>query len=194
MLNQKISQKNLNLIKLGLIVAIFVSPLIAANLYYHYGYMKGAVTNQGELLNGQDNLSDLHFEPLETNNQTSDNFRPKQWRVIYFADSKCDKACEQALFKLQQVHIALGKNLHRFSRTIVHSSNNTPEDWQPIYIKYPHMTSVYAKHSLPTLSKNNLYIADPLGNIILSYQLEDQDFDKKIFKDMKKLLNISKIG
>ncbi len=188
-----LNQKNTNLLKLALIVAVFISPLIAANLYYYYGYAQGGLTNQGELLSGQDNIAELKFDTETNNNPNIDEFSHKQWHVLYFVDDTCDSDCQKTLYKLQQVHIALGKNVHRFSRTIVHSSVNDV-DWEPIYIKYPHMTAVYAQKANSSLSKENLYIADPLGNIILSYKLQDNDFDKKIFKDMKKLLNVSKIG
>ena len=181
-----------NLIKLGLIVAVFLAPLIAANLYYYYGHKQGGVTNLGQLMDGTTNLSNLELTTDSFSSPSLDKFKDSQWRVLYFAKDECDAQCQNILYKIQQVHIALGKNLHRFTRTIVHAKADA--NWQEIYNTYPHMNAVLAQKTLANLPQDKLYVADPNGNIMMNYDLNDSSFDSKLFKDMKKLLNLSKIG
>lgn len=212
------NNKTLNLIKLGLIIAVFIAPLIAANIYYYYGLKKGGVTNHGVLLTNQNNIqnkiSDLDFnqdfniilnQKFKLSNIKINKYDNSKWQILYFVPNYCGSDCENVLYKLQQVHIALGKNLNRAQRVVVHSGlddiNNMHQttslnNWKNIYYKYPYMTSVLTNKNISklNLSINNIYLADPLGNIILSYEIKDPRLADKLFKDAKKLLNLSKIG
>lgn len=189
--------KTKNQLKLIFIISIFIVPLIAANLYYVYGHRQGGVTNNGILLTDVKNISAL--ELISTPDSNTDLYSKSKWQVLYFASNQCDNQCKQVLYNLQQVHIALGKNINRFQRTIIHANQNQNKNlalWQDFYKNYPHMTSAFSSKDIANLnlSVNNVYLVDPLGNIILSYSINDPGFHTKLFKDSKKLLSLSKIG
>jgi hypothetical protein len=199
-----LSPRNKNLLKLIVIIIIFMLPLLIAQYLYYYGNITGAQTNKGNLINNPHNL--LEFNLTSNTLSQSDEWQDNRWRIIFIAPEKCQKTCSSVLYRLQQVHIALGKNTNRLQRLNIHTVDYTKnlEHWTTIYDKYPHMTmSIYkAEHAnkdslLNNFDPSSIYIADPLGNIILSYDTtlkNFEDFDTKIFKDIKKLLNISKIG
>lgn len=184
-----------------LMVAIFLAPLMLAKYYYFHGDVKIAATNQGQLLTNPHNVSELHLNKPFI--QSADAWRDKRWHIIYQPPKKCDRECEQVIYKLQQVHIALGKNKDRLQRVLIHNNNisNNLDHWRYIYDKYPHMTMTsFTNKNLTNnniISSRKVYIADPLGNIIMSYNINDDDlsnFDSKIFKDTKRLLSVSRIG
>ena len=45
---------------------------------------------------------------------------------------------------------------------------------------------------MPQLQPNRLYISDPMGNIMMSYN--DQSEPMAVLKDMQRLLKVSQIG
>ncbi|MBP9722885.1 MAG: hypothetical protein KBD64_06990 [Gammaproteobacteria bacterium] len=196
-----LNQRTKNQLMFLAITGMFIFPIIASYLYYYFGHHQGAATNNGQLLSNLNiNIDNLDLV-LNKNTQDSDLYDKSKWRVLVLAPESCDTKCENIIYKLQQVHIALGRNVNRFQRTFIHSNfdKNLNNNWPEIYKKYPHMTAIWLepdkseKKSL-TLDPNNIYLADPLGNIILSYSLNNSNYDSNLFKDTKKLLNLSKIG
>lgn len=191
MLNYK-NQRIKNQLKFLAIVAIFIIPFIAAQLYYHHGNHQGGITNLGTLLNNPHNISELGID----NTVMSD----KKWRALYLAPSLCDDSCDQVLDRLQQVHIAMGKNINRFQPIILHKIASTKTSyaaWDVMYKKYDHIISraiPVNNDTLHALENNKVYLVDPNGNIILSYEIKNQSYAEKILKDAKKLMNLSKIG
>ncbi len=201
------TKKTKDLLKILCIVSIFVIPIILSYLYYFFGHPRGGITNHGELITGVHTVSDLDLKTdltaVKPNSHTqlsSDPYSKLKWQILFQAPDTCDLECEKTLYKLQQVHIALGRNIHRFQRTIIHQNIN--DSWYSLYNKYPHMAAVFTKNAnnntdanrAHILEQNKVYLADPLGNIILSYDLKSNNFDTKLFKDTKKLINLSKIG
>lgn len=185
--------------KFLLLVLVFLCPLFLAHMSYKYFDIAGSKTNQGQLLKNPPNLSQFTLDTtlaqrLQLDN--TDNWKTHRWTIIYFVPEVCNDSCFTILHKLQQVHIGLGKNLNRVQRLNIYSNSDIHDltGWRETYSKLPHITIANLDNSQKLLETNYIYLSDPLGNIILSYKLSDNDFDKKIFKDTKKLLNISKIG
>lgn len=204
------TKKTKDLLKILCIVSIFVIPIILSYLYYFFGHPRGGITNHGQLIAGVHTVSDLNLDtdltavkPNSHNQLSSDPYSKLKWQILFQAPDACDLECEKVLYKLQQVHIALGRNINRLQRTNIHQSvQNINDSWHDLYSKYPHMTAVFTKNSenntatskINILEQNKIYLADPLGNIILSYDLRSNNFDTKLFKDTKKLIHLSKIG
>lgn len=196
-----IKTKN-NLIIL-LIFAIFIFPFIAAQLYFNYGSPKTATTNKGILLNNPRNISEIQLQDLSeqiSNNKIFvDKLDSKKWYVLFNKPSDCNKTCEKTIFNTQQAVLSLGKNSNRVQRVIINNNiNNYKNNWENILINHPHITM--AKSNLSHLelddiiNHQNIYIADPHGNIILKYDYNKSSFGNDLFKDLKKLLAISNIG
>lgn len=196
-----LSKKYINIIKLLLIITSFILPLIAAHYMYYYGKVAGASTNKGNLIANPHKISELHLDKPYLLN--SDVWRDQNWHILYVIPDICDQQCLDILYKLQQVHIALGKNKDRIQRVNIHNNalSNNISSWQTLYNTYPHMTvtttsrfDLCHKGSNSILNDDHIYIADPFGNIIMSYYQKNPEFDKHLFKDIQKLLKLSKIG
>jgi hypothetical protein len=87
--------------------------------------------------------------------------------------------------------------MNRLQRILIHDHNVK----HPYNLKelYPGMIYIYDKPNnlhgiLSTISENqsSIFLIDPLGNVILKYDEEFQG--KKLLKDIKKLLKLSRIG
>jgi hypothetical protein len=104
----------------------------------------------------------------------------------------CDKKCQDNTHMLRQINTALGKDMGRVARYIIHKDKSS--DISNFLNNYPKVVVLDDSETLYNrLVKmdGRIFIADPFGKIILSYK---QDFIAKGFlKDLKKLLKYSKI-
>ena len=183
------------------VVAAFVTPVVLAYALYFLGVKPPAFSNTGELLKPVIDveafaLSDENKQPL-----SRDDITIHRWHMMVFAGASCDEACNQALYNLRQINIAVGKNAPRVRHMIVHLE--TPgDDFQALIDKeYPDARRVYTDSQTIEVAlqevganfrSNEIYIMDPLGNIMLRFT-QDQSY-KDLMKDLNKLLKVSQIG
>lgn len=165
------------------LVLVFLLPVAAAQLVLRMGWYQGGVTNHGELLQQSVQLTEL----------TAAMDEPK-WMLILAASHTpgCDNRCKQARYLMQQTYTALGREQDRVALVEVRSSDHG--DPQP-----PAGIILYAgKVSIPALPETSIYLADPLGRLVLRYPLVDEQqltlTGKGMLTDLKRLLKQSKIG
>ena len=108
----------------------------------------------------------------------------------------------EAFYFSRQINTAIGREKDRVKRFYV-ASSNTNEKIKKLFQDETNLTPISAKNldllkqkmieaGINPFIQPGFFLADPLGNIILSYQ---GDIDpKKILSDIKKLLRASKIG
>ncbi len=186
-------------IKFILIVFIFTIPFVIS-YYLSKDYHAGGelqTSNYGSFINPIVNLSQTSL-----NDYSGENFIVNQhlnkWGLIYRMSENCSEKCEEEIYLIRQVNIALGKDMNRLQRVIVLSKSISDSEIEEVVAKYP--KSIIVKNNSSTFideinkitNRHVLLLTDPLGNVILGY---DQDFEgKKLLKDIKKLLKLSKIG
>ena len=122
--------------------------------------------------------------------------------IIHFIDERCNESCLEAFYFSRQINTAIGREKDRVKRFYV-ASSNTNEKIKKLFQDETNLTPISAKNldllrqkmfeaGINPFVQPGFFLADPLGNIILSYQ---GDIDpKKILSDIKKLLRASKIG
>lgn len=188
-----------NNLTLGLIILAFALPIIAAYSYFFFvdDYSLG---NHGKLLQPLikvDNLglTDVNGEPLSKDELTS------EWKMLFFTGKDCESTCQELLFNMRQINVALGKNSNRFKHMIVHQEEMSPQFQQ--FIQEQHSKALHSYVLPQTLNQafsasdqkhipNSIYIMDPLGYIMMRY---DHGISPKlILKDLNRLLKISRIG
>ncbi|MER2493856.1 hypothetical protein [Catenovulum sediminis] len=153
----------------------FLIPVLLAWVALKYSWFTPAVTNKGELLSPPLQLSTTQL-PSELKNT---------WVLLYIADDNCQQ-CEQAQYLMQQIDVALGKETARVQLASNHMSLQQ------------HM-AVIQDPKLQQAASGHLYLADPLGVIMLKYPLaEGSDKQirtaKDVLSDLRKLLKLSRIG
>ncbi len=121
-----------------------------------------------------------------------------RWTFLYLERGECGTACEEALVRMRQVRLALGKDATRVQRVFL------PVVMEPDYNRaaqaFPGMVVLPAGtpgrgeliERIGSRQQGEVLLVDPLGNLILSYP-PGLDPDG-LFRDAKHLLRLSKIG
>ena len=180
-----------------LLIVVFVLPVILAKLALDNNWFNEAATNRGELLSPL-----LDFKPILEQSDQSSSDEPK-WHVLYVLPEACDEKCENALYSLNQIWIALGKESDRMSSIVISTPDSDP-------VKVGELMTHETLNLLKTDNNNvkkvfkdvatdGIFLADTLGNIMLRYptNLEKQQAvmqSRDILADLRKLLKLSRIG
>lgn len=183
-----------------LLFSIALVPVVLATAMYFGGWgATGASANKGELIQPVGEVAAFGLED-EQGQPLTDRFYPlaeePRWLVLTLA-GRCGPACQTALHKTRQVHIALGRESDRVERA-VWSAELTEEQLED----YPELMRLRLAEgtSLPDrlpgaanlLESYQIYVIDPNGNVILRY--DDGNSGEDLLDDLKKLLRLSNIG
>ncbi len=207
--------KKKNQINLIIVALAFIIPFIIAFYILHFEINKEMKTsNYGKII-ARINTNNYKFfiqpaltvrEPTYEINKTIK--LEKIWTILYFNPiSNCDDTCKKDIHFLKQIHIALGKDMDRVQRAWL---NPAPQKENPNMNHWIN-TQNYISSSYPNfiklkINKNNfievledhaqqkrkVFLIDPLGHVILMWP--SNFHGKKLLKDLKKLLKLSRIG
>ena len=186
-------------IKFLLIVFIFTVPFVIS-YYLSKDYHAGRelqTSNYGSFINPIVELSQSTFDDYSGENLNVNQHLTK-WSLIYRMPENCSQRCSDEIYLIRQVNIALGKDMNRLERVIVLNQTIPSSEVGDLVIKYPkaivvkNNSSTFINEINKITDRYVLLLTDPLGNVILGY---DEGFEgKKLLKDIKKLLKLSKIG
>lgn len=186
-------------IKFLLIVFIFTVPFVIS-YYLSKDYHAGRelqTSNYGSFINPIVELSQSTFDDYSGENLNVNQHLTK-WSLIYRMPENCSQRCSDEIYLIRQVNIALGKDMNRLERVIVLNQTIPSSEIDDLVIKYPkaivvkNNSSTFINEINKITDRYVLLLTDPLGNVILGY---DEGFEgKKLLKDIKKLLKLSKIG
>ncbi|TRX55140.1 hypothetical protein [Thalassomonas sp. M1454] len=180
---QQQSRKTLVLVLLAFILPILLAKLALDNQWFNYG-----VTNQGDLIENPLTLNEVGIDPLAN----------KQWLVIYNLPDDCQQQCLLTLKGIENSYLALGRETPRVTPIAISNSPFNAEQLKLVNQQHWKIISTPADTS-KTLSTKFIYVADPLGNIVLSYpepttEAAIPEFGKAMLADLKKVLKYSRIG
>lgn len=121
-----------------------------------------------------------------------------KWSLLYVGRGDCDDACKEALYRTRQVRRALGKEMSRVQRFFIATvgSPNTgflATDHPGLLVMTEGLDlrdAVLA--SLGTFAEGDVFIADPLGNVVLRFPAGTPM--KDMHQDLQLLLKASQIG
>lgn len=167
-----------------MLAAVFLLPLAAAKVVLTMGWYQGGVTNKGELINQPATLNWLAQQG--------------QWRLLYLMPKDCSKPCEQALFQLQQIPIAVGADKERVTSILLVDEQNATAEAQQGLIQQRIGADQKRVISSPH-GQSAIYLADPLNNVIMAYPITADESQwvvqaKGLLYDLKKLMKLSKVG
>ena len=186
-------------IKFLLIVFIFTVPFVIS-YYLSKDYHAGGelqTSNYGFFINPIVELSQSTFDDHSGKTHNVNRHLTK-WSLIYRMPKNCSQMCSDEIYLIRQVNIALGKDMNRLERVIVLNQTIPSSEVDDLVMKYPkaivvkNNSSTFINEINKITDRYVLLLTDPLGNVILGY---DEGFEgKKLLKDIKKLLKLSKIG
>ena len=179
-------------LQLILLALVFFGPLaVAIAMYFTGGTGDGEGVNYGSFLEPPISVEPkLHF----------DSGLRERWALIVKPSGNCDEACERALIDVRQVRLATGREIDRIERALLLTADATlAED---TVVAHPGLvvlrpgadapTATAITAALAALPVGQIYIMDPIGNVILSYPMAPER--KRLLGDLKKLLKLSRIG
>ncbi len=168
-----------------IMVAVFVLPVVLAKLALENDWFTKGATNKGQLLSPTIDMGAL-----------LDDADPK-WRLLYVMPDECDAVCENALFSINQVWLALGKESDRAQALVVTTFSSDKRAIAALR-EYPFVETMMV--TTPTsLASSSVYIVDTQNNAMLFYEIRDDRKDavmesRNMLADMRKLLKLSRIG
>jgi len=190
-------------LKLTVIFAVFLGPLLAAFGWY-YGLGGAAATR------ATTNHAPLISPPLALaafSNPAADGGAPfnldslkRRWTVVHLLPASCATRCLQALYNTRQARLALGRDAPRVRRIVLGTGR---AQLAPLAADHPDSTRLlYAEGGLeeqlaPIRRRRDLGAADallidPLGNVMMAIPAALDP--RLLLKDLKKLMKLSRIG
>ena len=193
--------------QLILLMAFFVAPILIAIILYNTIPAGGPTKtkNAGDLVTPARPLTNVMLlSESGKNYQFSDMY--KTWVMVYIGDADCDKTCADVLYKMRQSRLAQRGEHLRIKRLYISTAGKAKASLKKVLKDHPGLevvsgntkdiNAVLAQFKLddkaPAKSANRLYLVDPFGNLMMSYE---NGFDAKgLIKDLTLLLKISRIG
>lgn len=176
-------------LSLIMVIGVFAIPVIIAKLALNNEWFNEGVTNQGSLLEHPLDLKELGVATDSVD---------KQWLIIYGLPQYCDDKCDKTLFSINQSYLALGKETPRVTPLVMDPVGTHQELLGKLNSNHWQVQPSSLQATLRVLP-SQVYIADPLGNVMMIYKRpeteeEFKQFSKDLLSDMRKLLKYSRIG
>jgi hypothetical protein len=176
-----------------IIAIVFLGPLVLASWMYSSGRFAPAErSNYGELLEPIVSLAEaLPASPVLP-------LTDGQWLMLYANDATCLDACRDALYKLRQTRLMVGREMDRVTRVFLHGE--TTPDTVFLEQEHPGLTTIKDSDLAALLEgkrpqetmPGGIYLIDPLANLVMYFppQLDPRE----LVDDVKHLLTLSRIG
>lgn len=193
-----------NKIILIIVVIVFASPLILSWYVFNYtNFLQNrGMSNHGELIVPPRPIVDLSLiDPIKVDRKESLHGK---WSMVYVTRS-CDKLCVDNVYRMRQIHIAMDKHSLRVQKVLLLTQQHAMElsdllvnyaGQQVINTDLLDTNALLDKFRLTSsdnpLEAGRIYIIDPLGNLMMSFEPDANPRD--IMQDLKKLLRASRIG
>ena len=199
-MTEKENKKLLNhRIKFMAIILVFLSPFIAGWLAFYVFEIRPDSRHYGTLVEPVRPLSFPQVKTLDGGQTGSDFWR--KWTFVVIDNDGCQQQCQQNLYYLRQMRIALGRDTSRVQNVLIlNQSANTV--LRQFLKEYPALTvmenpgsKITGLFDLPGVVVGvtpMLYLVDPAGNLMMTYPAINEP--KSILSDLRRLLKVSQIG
>ena len=209
-------------LKLVIIFAAFLGPLLAAFIAYYgmdglggLGGLGGPPTprvgtNHAPLLSPMIPLQPFSNATVDAHANANARITfaslKQHWSVIHTLAEHCQQSCEQSLYHTRQTRLALGKDANRVQRILLSPNRallNRLATAHPDAIRVlvhaagdesPHGLENQLRHIIRqhNLGADDALLVDPLGNLMM---IIPASLDPgRLLKDLKHLLKVSRIG
>ncbi len=210
-----------NKLKLTFLLLITALPVTLATLSFNSAIDSGAISatsNKGTLIYPPADISALAMQDTDNNPvfksfeeviaalPNDEEYEIQPWLMVYVNGKQCDESCDERIHYLQQLHIALGKNIQRVRRYYLNVSGNplSADTAEHFRVEYPSMGVAQSDQDVITANlaeagamldfsqQSYVILVDPVGNVMMYYTEEQEAED--IMADLETLLKYSSLG
>lgn len=177
-----------------LIASLFVVPVVTAILLYRSADWRPVVNSRGTLIDPPRTLTIAKLTLPDGATASADAFQGR-WSIIRPVAGDCGLRERALLEELARVRLALDKDAHRVQRVIVYDGScgeGALEDEAPDLRVFSADAGFLAQFPPSVDGATGIYIADPHGNLMMSYPASGSA--RGLLKDLERLLRLSSIG
>ena len=212
------NKRRRNLWPLWAVLAVTLAPVIASYTMY-YGVKPEGRVNYGDFVEPQVTLNTLPVTPVLTPKGESafmvlqsQTKAPKplqqlgdwdgRWLMLHIGPAACHEACRQELWLTRQIRLTTGRERERVERLWILTDDGTPDpaiiaEHEGLWVvrlgkRADQDVLVENWLSVATRSSSNIWLVDPLGNLMMRFP--DNPDPNGIKKDINRLLKASRIG
>jgi len=199
------TQRRRSRASLLIVLALFAAPvLVAWSLFYIFPeWMPSSTSNHGDLVEPARPLPAFNLVTI-SGVAVDQTFLRGKWNYVYLHQGECDSACVKQLYKVRQLRLAHGKDIDRLQRLMLWQADAvSPEARTELQSHFPgqvialvpatsELVSEFSTDTANPLLAGRIYLVDPLGNLMMSYQPDAEP--RGIIKDMHRLLKYSGLG
>ncbi len=177
-----------------LLALLCAAPVVASYASYYWFRPTGHV-NYGELLEAAPAREIAGTLPGGAAFRLSD-YRGR-WLFLTVDAGDCEDACQRKLYATRQARTIQGREQERVTRIWLRATG-APGPASQLLAQHPGLVAARVDpeqwQALPGVTgpPQNIYLIDPLGNIVLRYPA-DPDI-RRMAKDLERLLRASRIG
>ena len=181
---------------IGIAMLFFVPILLSWYLVFYTDFKKNSSGVQnGKLINPAIELADLKGSNIANSETVS---LKDKWVLTFFVDNVCDKLCEDHLYQVRQIRLALGEDRGSIDRLLISKSIIPWENYTESYSGQKYINSSFSgyKNLLSRLSEykdfsdKSIYLIDPFGFLMMEYPEGTSPIG--IIKDIERLIKNSK--
>ncbi len=182
-----------------LMLTFFIVPIIVVILMFKLNW-KPSGASLGELVTPPRLLNTSTELKTDDAKQITPQLWKEKWSIVYVA-AECEKACLDKLHDMRQLHVSLYKDIERTQRVLITTAaavGQIKHDYPDlIVINQPvadvvNLSKQFQINGDNVTSGNRLYLVDPLGHLMMSYQPSVPLADVR--KDVTRLLRYSWAG
>ena len=167
------------LILLGVALVFIIPILVSWYLVFFSDFKKGDEgTQKGELISpviplGEPEVFNLKSKTIESING--------KWTLLFFVENECNQLCEDKLYQLRQIRLALGKDRDKVDRLLVSKNKQQWSQYTNSFNgqKYIDPTSrdynrlIKKLNDYADLDLKATYLIDPYGFLMMKYPQDD---------------------
>ena len=172
--------------ELWILLSSFVLPIVLGTAFFYWNptAFTGTTVNYGKFVNP---IITTEKQDVVFSKDTPGDLQGL-WTLAY-TTNQCDDACIKTLDDMKTTRTLVNENMRRIQRLLlINGATDIRESG--LLIAHP---SEALSQKLGKFPKNSLFLIDPLGNVMLQYNPQTLEI-KRVLKDLKRLLKLSRIG
>lgn len=184
------------LILLGVALVFIIPILVSWYLVFFSDFKKGdGGTQKGELISPVIPLGEPEVFNLKS--KTIESITGK-WTLLFFVENECNQLCEDKLYQIRQIRLALGKDRDKVDRLLVSKNKQQWSQYTNSFNgqKYIDPTSrdynrlIKKFNDYAGLDLKATYLIDPYGFLMMKYPQDDNPMGT--IKDIERLIKNQK--